>query len=289
MKRLRRYRASDRLLTAVVAQPQPQAEKARTPADVVKLRERFEEAVAALKQQRRIGTQPYDLPVVRHHRRARLRQDDGAAQFGPEVPARAARRQRRAARRRRHAQLRLVVHRRGGVPRHRRPLHDAGLRRDVRQRRLGGVSRAAAQVSRAPSAQRRHPDDQRAGPADAGSRRRAKRTSKRRAGGSTELNRELRIQLPVYVMVTKCDLVAGFTEYFDDLTQEGRAQVWGVTFPYEQTLANERPTVVPGGVRRADDAAERARVRPARGGARRAAPRARSSRSRSRWRRCAIR
>ena len=37
-------------------------------------------------------------------------------------------------------------------------------------------------------------------------------------------------------MVTKCDMVAGFTEYFDDLTQEGRAQVWGVTFPYEQTL-----------------------------------------------------
>jgi len=51
-----------------------------------------------------------------------------------------------------------------------------------------------------------------------------------------ELTRELRIQLPVYVMVTMCDLVAGFTEYFDELTQEGRAQVWGVTFPYEQTL-----------------------------------------------------
>jgi type VI secretion system protein ImpL len=50
-----------------------------------------------------------------------------------------------------------------------------------------------------------------------------------------ELNRELRVQLPVYLLVTKCDLVAGFTEYFDDLTQEGRAQVWGVTFPYEQT------------------------------------------------------
>ena len=55
-----------------------------------------------------------------------------------------------------------------------------------------------------------------------------------------ELTRELRIQLPVYVMVTKCDLVAGFAEYFDDLTQEGRAQVWGVTFPYEQTLAQRR-------------------------------------------------
>ena len=54
-----------------------------------------------------------------------------------------------------------------------------------------------------------------------------------------ELNRELRIQLPVYLMVTKCDLVAGFTEYFDDLAHDGRAQVWGVTFPYEHTLNGE--------------------------------------------------
>ena len=49
-KRLRSYKRSDRLLAAVVAQPQP--EKARTPAEVVKLRERFEEAVGALKQRR---------------------------------------------------------------------------------------------------------------------------------------------------------------------------------------------------------------------------------------------
>jgi type VI secretion system protein ImpL len=52
-----------------------------------------------------------------------------------------------------------------------------------------------------------------------------------------ELNRELKIQLPVYLLVTKCDLLAGFTEYFDDLAQEGRAQVWGVTFPYADTLS----------------------------------------------------
>ena len=51
-----------------------------------------------------------------------------------------------------------------------------------------------------------------------------------------ELNRELRMQLPVYVMVTKCDLVAGFTEYFDDQPQQGRAQVWGVTFTYDETV-----------------------------------------------------
>ena len=62
-------------------------------------------------------------------------------------------------------------------------------------------------------------------------------------------------------MVTKCDLVAGFTEYFDDLTQEARAQVWGVTFPYEQTRQRRGAAGVPGGVRRADGAAERARVR----------------------------
>ena len=52
-----------------------------------------------------------------------------------------------------------------------------------------------------------------------------------------ELNQQLGIQLPVYLMVTKCDLVDGFAEYFDELSAEGRAQVWGVTFPYEQTLA----------------------------------------------------
>jgi type VI secretion system protein ImpL len=60
-----------------------------------------------------------------------------------------------------------------------------------------------------------------------------------------ELNKELNIQLPVYLMVTKCDLVAGFTEYFDDLSQEGRAQVWGVTFPYEQTQKGEAAKAFP--------------------------------------------
>ncbi|WFU54622.1 type VI secretion system membrane subunit TssM [Bradyrhizobium pachyrhizi] len=39
--------------------------------------------------------------------------------------------------------------------------------------------------------------------------------------------------IPVYVLVTKCDLVSGFAEYFDNLDQEGRAQVWGRTFPLD--------------------------------------------------------
>jgi type VI secretion system protein ImpL len=48
-----------------------------------------------------------------------------------------------------------------------------------------------------------------------------------------ELNQQLGIRFPVYVLFTKCDLLAGFIEFFDDLGQEGRAQVWGTTFPAE--------------------------------------------------------
>jgi type VI secretion system protein ImpL len=46
-----------------------------------------------------------------------------------------------------------------------------------------------------------------------------------------ELYAQLGVRLPVYVLVTKADLVAGFNEFFASLTKEGRDQVWGVTFP----------------------------------------------------------
>ena len=48
-----------------------------------------------------------------------------------------------------------------------------------------------------------------------------------------ELQEQLRVRFPVYVLFTKCDLVAGFVEFFEDLGREGRAQVWGVSFPRE--------------------------------------------------------
>ncbi|MGY3609359.1 MULTISPECIES: type VI secretion system membrane subunit TssM [unclassified Bradyrhizobium] len=48
-----------------------------------------------------------------------------------------------------------------------------------------------------------------------------------------ELAKTFGMRIPVYVLVTKCDLVVGFTEYFDDLDHDGRAQVWGRTFPLE--------------------------------------------------------
>lgn len=46
-----------------------------------------------------------------------------------------------------------------------------------------------------------------------------------------ELHDQFQIRLPIYVLVTKTDLLAGFTEFFDDLGKEERAQVWGLTFP----------------------------------------------------------
>ncbi len=48
-----------------------------------------------------------------------------------------------------------------------------------------------------------------------------------------ELEARLGTRLPVYVTFTKADLLAGFTEFFDDLDGAGRAQVWGTTFPVE--------------------------------------------------------
>jgi type VI secretion system protein ImpL len=48
-----------------------------------------------------------------------------------------------------------------------------------------------------------------------------------------ELNEKLKVQVPVYVMFTKSDLVEGFMEFFDDLGKAEREQVWGMTFPLE--------------------------------------------------------
>jgi type VI secretion system protein ImpL len=51
-----------------------------------------------------------------------------------------------------------------------------------------------------------------------------------------ELATQLRIGVPVYLVLTKCDLIAGFSEFFDDLSPELRGQVWGMSFPVEQTM-----------------------------------------------------
>ncbi|MGH8763556.1 MAG: type VI secretion system membrane subunit TssM, partial [Nitrosospira sp.] len=49
-----------------------------------------------------------------------------------------------------------------------------------------------------------------------------------------ELHEELNIRFPLYVLVTKADLLAGFMEFFDEYGKEERAQVWGMTFPLSE-------------------------------------------------------
>ena len=46
-----------------------------------------------------------------------------------------------------------------------------------------------------------------------------------------ELEHRFGLRIPVYALFTKADLVAGFTETFDDLDAEARTQVWGETYP----------------------------------------------------------
>ncbi|HET9643113.1 MAG TPA: type VI secretion system membrane subunit TssM [Burkholderiaceae bacterium] len=59
-----------------------------------------------------------------------------------------------------------------------------------------------------------------------------------------ELYSRFGVKLPIYVLVTKTDLLAGFVEFFADFDKDERAQVWGVTFPYEGQGAGTDPTVL---------------------------------------------
>lgn len=54
-----------------------------------------------------------------------------------------------------------------------------------------------------------------------------------------ELHEQLGIRFPVYVMVTKADLLKGFRAYYAGFDKTQREQIWGFTFPWEQArLAN---------------------------------------------------
>ena len=50
-----------------------------------------------------------------------------------------------------------------------------------------------------------------------------------------ELYQQLGIAPPVYLMFTKCDLLAGFAEYHGDLDKQARQQVWGHTLDLDDT------------------------------------------------------
>ena len=48
-----------------------------------------------------------------------------------------------------------------------------------------------------------------------------------------ELMQAFGTRFPVYVLVTKTDLLAGFAEFFADMSKDERAQIFGFTFPYD--------------------------------------------------------
>ncbi len=50
----------------------------------------------------------------------------------------------------------------------------------------------------------------------------------------SELHEQLGIRFPVYVMVTKVDLLKGFRAWFSDFDKAQRDQIWGFTLPWEK-------------------------------------------------------
>lgn len=57
------------------------------------------------------------------------------------------------------------------------------------------------------------------------------RTAERIRERIDEMQEQLKMVMPVYVMFSKCDLVAGFVEFFGDLKRSERGQAWGATLP----------------------------------------------------------
>lgn len=58
-----------------------------------------------------------------------------------------------------------------------------------------------------------------------------------------EVHEKLRIDFPVYVLFTKCDLISGFREYFSSFSLSRRKAVWGVTFQTKDRKAQTHEQV----------------------------------------------
>ncbi|MFX5096504.1 type VI secretion system protein, partial [Acinetobacter baumannii] len=49
-----------------------------------------------------------------------------------------------------------------------------------------------------------------------------------------DLTERLEVVVPVYLVFSKMDLIAGFTEFFEFYEAQEYNQAWGATLPYEQ-------------------------------------------------------
>jgi type VI secretion system protein ImpL len=58
-----------------------------------------------------------------------------------------------------------------------------------------------------------------------------------------EVLARLDMVLPVYLLITKCDLVSGFVETFGDLKDRDRGQIWGFTLPLATAEGDQIETI----------------------------------------------
>ncbi|MBD2810669.1 type VI secretion system membrane subunit TssM [Xenorhabdus sp. Vera] len=49
----------------------------------------------------------------------------------------------------------------------------------------------------------------------------------------SELNEKFKIQIPIYIFITKSDLLKGFSAYFTHFDKASREQIWGFNFPWK--------------------------------------------------------
>src|SRR5262249_47858116 len=97
-----------------------------------------------------------------------------------------------------------------------------GLRKQRKQKALNGLVIAASL-------------DQVAGRTDAQVEALARSVRER----VQELIHHLGVIFPVYVVITQCDRLAGFAEFFAEMPREERSQVWGATIPVERSRDEE--------------------------------------------------
>lgn len=63
-------------------------------------------------------------------------------------------------------------------------------------------------------------------------------TAKTLRARTDEVMSRLEMVLPLYVVLTKVDLLAGFVDFWGDLTKGQRAQAWGASFNFEEELVD---------------------------------------------------
>jgi len=59
-----------------------------------------------------------------------------------------------------------------------------------------------------------------------------------------EIDNAFGIKVPVYLVFTKIDLLGGFAQFFEDMSEEDRQQVWGATLSHDQGGAFDAKSVV---------------------------------------------